>query len=136
MPLAVLLGLAGFVLFLPPYRLTGWAVSRLPLDPDERSTWKLMLGAAIYAAWLLLLAVGSGLWWGLAAIPVVLVGVPAVGMSGLLIRERWRGAWSDARKFFLLRSRRDLIATLRAEQRSLAERLKTLYQERAAAAAV
>jgi glycerol-3-phosphate O-acyltransferase/dihydroxyacetone phosphate acyltransferase len=136
MPLAVLLGVAGFILFFPPYRLTGLAVDRLHLDPDERSTWKLMLGASIYAAWLLILAAGAWLRWGLPAVPALLVAVPAVGMSGLLIRERWRGAWSDARKFFLIRSRRDLIATLRAEQRALAERLMTLYQERAATAAV
>jgi 1-acyl-sn-glycerol-3-phosphate acyltransferase len=136
MPLAVLLGVVGFVLFLPPYRLTAFIVDRLRLDPDKRSTWKLILGAAIYAAWLLLLTVTAGVVWGIPAAAAALAGGPLVGMAGLLIRERWRGAWSDARKFFLLRSRRDLIATLRAEQRSLAERLKTLYQERAAPAAV
>jgi hypothetical protein len=136
MPLAVLLGVAGLVSFLPPYRLTAFVVDRLRLDPDKRSTWKLILGAAIYAAWLLLLTVTAGVVWGIPAAAAALAGGPLVGMAGLLIRERWRGAWSDARKFFLLRSRRDLIATLRAEQRSLAERLKTLYQERAAPAAV
>jgi 1-acyl-sn-glycerol-3-phosphate acyltransferase len=136
MPLAVLLGVAGFVLFFPPYRLTGFLVDRLHLEADERSTWKLMLGAATYAAWLLVLAAGAGLRWGPPAVPALLLAAPAVGMAGLLIRERWRGAWSDARKFLLLRSRRDLIATLRAEQRGLAELLKTLYQERAARAAV
>jgi len=136
MPLALLLGVMGFVLFFPPYRLTGFLVDRLHLDPDERSTWKLMLGAATYAAWLLVLAAGAGLEWGLPALPALLLVVPAVGMAGLLIRERWRGAWGDARRFFLLRSRRDLIAALRAEQHDLAQRLKTLYQERAAKAAV
>lgn len=136
MPLSVLLGLAGFLVFLPPYRLTGVVVGRLRLDPDERSTWKLMLGAAIYGAWLLLLAVSAGVLWGVPAAAAVAVGAPGVGIAGLLIREHWRGAWSDARKFFLLRSRRDLMATLRAEQRSLAERLKALYQERGATAAV
>ncbi len=136
MPLAMLLGVVGFVLFFPPYRLTGFLVDRLHLDPDERSTWKLMLGAGLYGAWLMLLAAGAGLWWGLPAVPAVLLAVPAIGMTGLLIRERWRGAWGDARRFFLVRSRRDLIAALRTEQRGLAERLMTLYQERAAPAAV
>lgn len=136
MPLAVVLGLAGFLVFLPPYRLTALSVGRLRLDPDERSTWKLMLGAAIYAAWLLLLAVAAGVVWGVPAAMAVAAGGPLAGMAGLLIRERWRGAWSDARKFFLLRSRRDLIAMLQAEQRSLAERLRALYQERGATAAV
>jgi 1-acyl-sn-glycerol-3-phosphate acyltransferase len=136
MPLALLLGVLGFVLFLPPYSLTAFVVDRLRLDPDERSTWKLMLGAAIYAAWLLVLTATAGVVWGAPAAAVAVVGAPVVGMAGLLIRERWRGAWSDARKFFLLRSRRDLFAALRKEQRSLAERLKTLYQERAVPAAV
>jgi 1-acyl-sn-glycerol-3-phosphate acyltransferase len=136
MPVAVLLGLAGFLLFLPPYWLTGQVVDRLHLDVDERSTWKLLLGAAIYAAWLLLLAGVAGLRWGIAAFPAIFSALPAIGMSGLLIRERWRGAWSDARRFFLLRSRRGLIAALREEQRTLAERIKTLYQERAAPAGV
>jgi hypothetical protein len=94
-----------------------------------------MLGAGVYAAWLLVLTVTAGVVWGVPAAAAVLAGGPLVGMAGLLIRERWRGAWSDARRFFLLRSRRDFIATLRADQRSLAERLKTLYQERAATAA-
>lgn len=136
MPLAVLLGVAGYVLFLPPYRLTGLFVDRLRLDPDERSTWKLMLGAAIYAAWLLVLSAGAGLGWGLPVVPAVLLLVPAIGLTGLWIRERWRGAWSDARRFALLRSRRELIAALRREQRALAESLKALYADRSTPAGV
>jgi hypothetical protein len=49
-------------------------------------------------------------------------------MVGLVLRDRWRGAWSDARRFFLLRSRRDLVTVLQAEQRDLAERLQALYE--------
>ncbi len=136
MPLATLLAISGFLLFFLPYWLTGRVVNRLRLDVDERSTWKLMLGGGIYAVWLLLLAAAAGVLSGLSAVAAVLVAVPVVGMIGLLIRERWRGAWGDARRFFLLRSRRDLVAGLREQQKALAERLKTLYQERAAPAAV
>ena len=136
MPIAVLLGVAGFLFFFPPYRLTGRVVDRLRLDTDVRSTWKLLLGAAIYATWLLVLAAAMGIGLGVWAVPLTLFGAPVVGMVGLRIRERWRGAWSDARRFFLLRSRRALTAALREEQRALAHRLKALYQERAAPAAI
>lgn len=49
-------------------------------------------------------------------------------MTGLVIRERWRGAWSDARRFLLLRSRRALGEALRARQRELGARLDGLYE--------
>jgi len=130
MPMALLLALAGLLLFLAPYWLTGKLVDRLRLDVDERSTWKLLLGGAVYGAWLLLLAVVAGFSQGPSAVLAVLLVVPVVGMAGLVIRERWRGAWIDARRFFLLRSRQDLVATLRDRQRELAERFKLLYEER------
>lgn len=136
MPVAVAIAIAGFVLFFPPYWLTGRLVDRLRLDVDQRSSWKLLLGGAVYGAWLLLLAVVAGVVWGMSAVAAVVLGAPAVGMTGLVIRERWRGAWSDARRFFLLRARRDLISSLRHQQRELAERLKTLSQERSMPAGV
>jgi len=77
-----------------------------------------------------LLAVVAGFSQGPSAVLAVLLVVPVVGMAGLVIRERWRGAWIDARRFFLLRSRQDLVATLRDRQRELAERFKLLYEER------
>jgi hypothetical protein len=49
-------------------------------------------------------------------------------MLGLIVRERWRGAWDDARRFFLLRSRGALIAQLRVERRALGESLDGLLQ--------
>ncbi len=51
-----------------------------------------------------------------------------VGLIGLWIRERWYGALCDARRFFLLRSRKRLIHTLRERQRDLAVRLKEFYE--------
>ena len=136
MPLALSLAAAGFVLFFPPYRLTGLAVARIRLDPDERSTWKLLVGGGCYLLWVVLLAGAFAALRGVVAGLAALALVPAIGMIGLVIRERWRGAWDEARRFFLLRSRRDLVATLRERQHGLAERLKTLYQERAAPAAL
>ena len=135
LPLAVALVVGGAVCFFPPYHLTGLIVRRLHLHEDERSTWKLLLGIVIYAVWIIALAGAAAIRWGLAAGAVVAVSLPWVGVGGIVVRERWRGAWSDARRFFLLRSRRDLVAGLRARQRDLAERFRALYEERMAEAA-
>jgi glycerol-3-phosphate O-acyltransferase/dihydroxyacetone phosphate acyltransferase len=134
MPLALTLAAAGFVLFFPPYWLTGRVVARVRLDPDERSTWKLLLGGACYGLWVLALAGVAALVRGAVAGLATLALAPTIGMIGLVIRERWRGAWSEARRFFLLRSRRDLVSALRIRQHALAERLRALYQARAVTA--
>jgi len=130
-PLALALALAGLVAFYAPYRLTGWIVGRVRLKPDERSTWKLLIGIGVYTLWTVVVAVaaggvGGGMMRGLAVAVAVLLGMPAIGMLGLVVRERWRGAWEDARRFLLLRSRRDLVAQLHAERHALGVRLDAL----------
>jgi glycerol-3-phosphate O-acyltransferase/dihydroxyacetone phosphate acyltransferase len=127
MPLAILLAAAGFVAFWPPYRATGLLVDRVRLKPDETSSWKLLIGIALYALWVLLLAALGVARWGLAGGIALLLGLPALGMLGLTVRERWRGAWSDAQRFFLLRSRGTLVEALRHTQHELGARLQTLY---------
>jgi len=131
MPLAILLAVAGVVAFWPPYRATGLVVDRVRLKPDEKSTWKLLVGIALYTLWVLLLAVLAALRWGLAGGLALLLGLPAVGMLGLTVRERWHGAWTDARRFFLLRSRGELVETLRQTQHDLGLRLQALYDRHA-----
>jgi 1-acyl-sn-glycerol-3-phosphate acyltransferase len=132
MPLAAALAVVGYLLFWVPYRLTGIVVDRMRLETDVRSTHKLLGGIAIYGVWLLALAVAGSValnvWAGLG----LLLGVPAVGMAGLVTRERMRGAGSDVRRFVLLRSRRALAETLRAAQRDLGVRLDALYRDFAA----
>ena len=132
LPLAALIGVAGFLAFYPPYRFTGWIVSRVRLAQDERSTWKLLVGIGIYGAWLVAVTVGLTLAVERRAGLLALIGLPAIGMIGLTVRERWRGSWADARRFFLLRSRRRLVATLKAEQARLAASLQALYDRYAA----
>jgi 1-acyl-sn-glycerol-3-phosphate acyltransferase len=138
MPLALVVALLGFLLFYVPYRLTGWVVDRARVDQDQRSTWKLLVGIAVYGIWVLAGAAvagatrttgttGGGGAQGLLAGLAVLLLMPLIGMVGLVVRERWRGAWQDARRFFLLRSRRRLIAQLRANQQALGTRLDALY---------
>ena len=128
LPLWLVLGVAGWALFVVPYQLTGIIVGRVRLEADTRSTWKFLVGGGLYIVWVIALAVLAGLTWNLWAALSVVVAVPAVGMAGLLVRERWRGAWDDVRRFRLLRGRRRLFDMLRAEQRTLADRLDRLYQ--------
>jgi hypothetical protein len=128
LPVWLLLGVAGWLLFVVPYQLTGIVVGRFTLEADTRSTWKFLVGGALYILWVAGLAVAAGLAWNLWSALMVLVVVPMVGMSGLLVRERWRGAWDDIRRFRLLRGRRRLFDMLRTEQRTLADRLDRLYQ--------
>ncbi|MGH7645244.1 MAG: 1-acyl-sn-glycerol-3-phosphate acyltransferase [Gemmatimonadales bacterium] len=132
MPLAAAVAVSGLLLFWVPFQLTGWVVDRMRRPADQRSTYKLLVGIVIYALWVLALAaVGAVLgnaWVGLG----VLLGVPAIGLAGLVTRERWRGAWSDARRFLLLRGRRALVGALRTEQRDLGLRLDAVYRDFAA----
>ena len=126
MPFLVVIAVVGAALFWVPYQLTGMIVNRLRLVQDVRSTWKLLIGIVLYAFWLIALVIVAGATLGWVAALLTAVGVPAVAMIGLLVRERWQLAWSDARRFFLLRSRRSLIEKLREDQNELAARLERL----------
>jgi hypothetical protein len=134
MPLLIALAVIGAALFWIPYQLTGIIVNRLRLDTDVRSTWKLLIGIVLYALWLIALVVFAGTTFGWAGALIALAGVPVVAMIGLQVRERWQRAWSDARRFFLLRSRRDLVAALAARQHDLGARLQAILDRFSTAA--
>ena len=126
LPFGMVFALIGAVLFWPPYQLTGTIVDRLKLTQDVRSTWKLLIGIALYLIWLIALVwfIGAILGWMAALASVVLI--PGVAMLGLHVRENWRSTSDDIRRFFLLRSRNDLVEKLRAEQKVLAQQLDAL----------
>ncbi|PKL93065.1 MAG: hypothetical protein CVV20_05550, partial [Gemmatimonadetes bacterium HGW-Gemmatimonadetes-1] len=90
------------------------------------------IGSGVYLAWVVGWGVVAGFVWNLWAALAVLLAVPVVGMAGLLVRERWRGAWDDLSRFVLMRSRDRLLTTLRQEQHNLAERLDALYHRASA----
>jgi len=126
LPLGIVLAVVGAALFWVPYQLTGVIVNRLRLDVDVRSTWKLLIGIVLYKLWLLALIIVAGTTFGWLGALLTAVGVPAVALIGLQVRERWRASWNDVRRFFLLRSRGSLIQKLREEQKGLAVRLERL----------
>lgn len=131
LPLWAAVAAVGWLLFIVPYRLTGRVVDRFRLESDTRSTWKLLLGAAIYIVWVVILAIAGGVWRGWWLGLLLLVAIPVVGLTGLLVRERWYGAWADVRRWVLLRSRRRLMDSLRNTQRELGLRLDRLFDEHA-----
>jgi hypothetical protein len=85
-----------------------------------------LIGIVLYMTWLIALVwfVGTTLGWAAALASMVLI--PGVALAGLHVRENWRSTLDDVRRFFLLRSRGDLVGRLRLEQKSLAERLEAL----------
>ena len=128
-PPAALLAVSGFLLYLIPFHLTG-LVTRLARPPEtQRSTYQILIGAVVYSLWILLVALAIGHWfgigWGLLAFAVQ----PWIGITGMWIRERWHGYWSDMRRFFLIRSRMDLVQHLRERQGDLAGKLDGLVRD-------
>jgi hypothetical protein len=126
----VFIAAVGWLVWWPAYRITGAMAVAVGGDRDVRSTYKLLGGAIVYLGWLVTLvavatAIGDG-WTG----AIVLAAAPAVGLAGLWIRERWRRAWADARRFFLLRRRPYLLRDLRRRQHEVAERLEALRSGR------
>ncbi len=124
---AAAIALLGFMTFWIPYRTTGLVVDRLDPDEETRSTYKLLGGTLFHALWVGILAIAALAFVGPNAAVLAFLLVPALGIVGLAVRERWRGAWRDARRYFLLRSRRELVVALRERQQKLAGRLVELY---------
>lgn len=126
----VIVGAASWLLWWPPYRLTGLIAGRLRGTRDIRSTYKLFGGAVVYLAWLVLITVAAARRWGTGAAAMTAIGAPVAGAAGLWIRERWHAAWLDVRRYFLLRRRPTVLRDLRRRQREVAERLNAIYESR------
>ncbi len=125
----ILIAVASWVAFWIPYHATR-VLSRVGKPGlDQRSTYKLLIGIVVYGLWVI--AIGVIVSWGsrLSIGMLVFMLLPTVGVVGLWVRERWRGAWRDVRRFFLMRSRHEVVTELQAEQRRLAAELKALYEE-------
>ncbi len=130
LPLAALpviaLAWAGGAAWWPPYRLTGIIAERTRASRDVRATYKFGIGALLYIGWLLAATCLTGWLRSPVAGLAVFTGLPLLGAAGLWVRERWRDAWIDARRFFLLRRHPELLAGLRERQRGLAGRLASI----------
>lgn len=123
---AILIAVVGTIVFFIPWTLTDLIAGREQLGRDARSTHKVLIGALVYIAWIVLIAAVAGFFAGVLVGLAALVALPPLAFAALAIRERWHGARGDARRFLLLHSRQELVATLRRQQRELAMRLEEL----------
>ena len=121
---------AGFLLWWVPYRLTGIVAEGIHGERDIRSTYKLYGGIVLYAAWLAALVITAAALGGALWSLITLVAAPALGIAGLWIRERWRAAWRDVKRYLVLRRHPGRVRELRRRQRELTERFEVLVAER------
>jgi 1-acyl-sn-glycerol-3-phosphate acyltransferase len=127
-PISALVAGAGFALFWLPYELTGRLAALARPPAETRSTYRVLVGVAVYAVWLAGLSGLAG-WLGGAWVALAtLVGVPVVGLLGLRIRERRRDQRRVWRKVSRVLPRKDLVTSLRTAQSEIADRLDDLYQ--------
>jgi len=128
-PLAAVLAASGFLLYLIPFHITGLVTRAARPPATQRSTYQILIGTVVYALWILLVALAVGHWFGIGWGLLALTLQPLIGITGMWIRERWRGYWSDMRRFFLIRSRLHLIQHLRERQGDLAGELDRLVRD-------
>ena len=126
LPLELTVAALGVAIFWIPYRLTALMASRAQTDGSGRASVKLVAGAALFLSWIVILGV---LAWRVAGWPAgiaTLALLPILALATMALLERSSGAWGDARRFFLLRSRAQALEDLRLRQKDLAQRLSGL----------
>ncbi len=119
----------GHALFLVPYQLTDWFARRPGIPPDIRSARKLLGGGVLYLLWCALLALLAGWLFGIPAGIAAAVTLPLVALITLAVRERWRDAREEVRRYFMLRRTGDVRSRLLERRRELAVRLERLRRE-------
>jgi 1-acyl-sn-glycerol-3-phosphate acyltransferase len=127
--LGVPLAALGTALYFVPYRLTRPASGLTRPTDDVRATSKVLMGGILHLAWTAGLAVLAGWRWGAWAGAGALLALPMIGVVTLRVRDRWRRATGEARRFVLRARRGDAVEELRARQRDLAGRLHALWEE-------
>lgn len=134
LPLVPMLPLAaaGFVLFRAPRELTGSIASRLAMAEGEDAvpTFRVLYGAVIFLVWFALLGITVGALYGWRYGLALMAVLPLFAYLALMIADSQRLSWAELRRFFVLRTHRRRVESLRRRQRALAERLRTLFDQR------
>ncbi len=119
----------GFALFWAPYHLTGLLARQATSERDVAATAKVFVGAGVYAAWLLVIAIAVGMRFGLAAGIVTALLVPGLAVAGLFAIEREAAVADTIRAWwFLRRARRQTRARLKETRTELAALLEEIYE--------
>ena len=126
LPLELGVAALGVGIFWIPYKLTALIVNLSPTDGAGRASVKLVAGAALFLSWIALLGVLAWKLAGWTAGIVTLALLPVLALATLALLERSSDTWSDARRFFMLRSRARALQDLRVRQTNLARRLSGL----------
>jgi glycerol-3-phosphate O-acyltransferase/dihydroxyacetone phosphate acyltransferase len=119
----------GHVLFFIPYQLTEWFAGRPGVPHDVRSARKLLGGGLLYIGWCVLLALAVGWLTGILPGVAAAVTLPLVALITLAVRERWKDAREEVRRYFVLRRTGDVRGRLLDRRRELAEELERLRRE-------
>ena len=120
----------GGALFWVPKNVTARAADRMSATEGEDTlvTYRVLVGAVVFAVWFLLIAAFvlpvAGLGWALLSLLIQ----PLWAFAALAVGERRQHAWQAARRFFLRRRVRPHLEVVRERQRELAERLHRLYE--------
>lgn len=126
LPLLAAVAWAGAVIFWAPYRLIAVVANLTSPDGSGRASVKLIAGTALFTLWIALLTVAAWIAAGWLAGIAALLLLPLLALATLALIEKAGDAWSDARRFFLLRSRARRLDELRSRQAELARRLRAL----------
>ncbi len=124
--LATPLALLGLLLHGIPYRLTAFAVRKIPHTDEEEATDKIAAGLVLYpVAWALegwaVYALGGGRWLAL-----FLLALPVTGFFALSWYERLEHVRKEARAFLRFLKDRDLVRRMRERREDLARELRAL----------
>jgi glycerol-3-phosphate O-acyltransferase / dihydroxyacetone phosphate acyltransferase len=123
--LLALPALGGAAAYLLPHRLTGWYARRFAPTDDTLATYKLLGGAAVYAAWTLLLGIAAGIAWRPAGGALAIFLLPPLGLAALRFGDLWRELRRHASRLRGLRGG-EVLERLRQRQGQLAARLEEL----------
>jgi len=120
------LALVGVLVHGLPYRLTAFAVRRIPHTDEEEATDKIVGGLVFYP--LCWIAEGWALYalFGRTALIAFLVALPLTALPALAWSERLRRVRTEAAAFGRFLWNRDLLRRLRKERRELSDELHAL----------
>jgi glycerol-3-phosphate O-acyltransferase / dihydroxyacetone phosphate acyltransferase len=123
------LAAAALVTFWTPYRATGVLARLATAHRDVAATATLFVGAAVYAAWIGLLATIVGLLFGTTIGVVSAIGLPILAIAGLFAVEREGSVLATARAWLTMRRAAQYSRSrLRRQRGELAAVLDDVYE--------